>query len=267
MKVYRYTQTLVVTFKKPKVLKKAYFNSKPKIVRNDNDIEENLIKSNEEILNRIDVWISEGSGWTIESVDQHFIDSAKYKPLKGSSYVELLKELQHHRKGLISIQNKDNECFRWCHIRYLNPQYKNQQRKKNSDKEFISKLDYNNVEFHVSLKDICKVEKQNNVNVNVFGYENKTPFPIHISKEKHKNVMNLLLIKNHYILTDNFNRFMYNQTKHKEKKHFCMYCLQCFGGEHTLEKHKKNCLTVNGKQAINMPNKGEKFSLKIIISN
>ena len=41
-----------------------------------------------------------------------------------------------------------------------------------------------------------------------------------------------------------------------------MYCLQCFRGEHTLEKHKKNCITINGKQAINMPNKGEKVQFK-----
>ena len=112
MKGYKYTQTLVVTFKKPKILKKAYFNSKPKIVINDNDIEENLIGSCEEISNRIDIWISEGSGWTIESVDQHFINFANYKPLEGSSYVELPKELQKSRKGLINIQNKDSECFR-----------------------------------------------------------------------------------------------------------------------------------------------------------
>ena len=126
MKGYKYTKTLVVTFKKPNrsadnravesatklhteseskihpIYKKTYFNSKPKIIINDTDLEESLLKSNEEILNKIDVWISEGSGWTIESVDQHFINIAKYKPLKGSSYVKLPKELQHHSKGLIN---------------------------------------------------------------------------------------------------------------------------------------------------------------------
>ena len=50
---------------------------------------------------------------------------------------------------------------------------------------------------------------------------------------------------------------MYNQSKHKEKKHFCMFCLQCFSSEGVLAKHKSNCLTINGKQAINMPKKGE----------
>ena len=90
--------------------------------------------------------------------------------------------------------------------------------------------------------------------MNVFGDENKTPFPIYISKERYDDVLNLLLIKHHYVLIYNSNRFMYNQTKHKEKKHFCMYCLQCFCSEDIFQKHKKNCLTVNGKQALNMPN-------------
>ena len=50
---------------------------------------------------------------------------------------------------------------------------------------------------------------------------------------------------------------MYNQTKHKEKKNFCMYCLQCFSSEDILTKPKENCITINGKQAIKMPKKGK----------
>ena len=73
--------------------------------------------------------------------------------------------------------------------------------------------------------------------------------------------MNLLLIteneKKHYILIKDFNVFMYNQTKHKDKKHFCMYCLQCFSSESILVKHTNNCLAINGAQAINMPKQGE----------
>ena len=73
--------------------------------------------------------------------------------------------------------------------------------------------------------------------------------------------MNLLLItkyeKRHYVLIKDFNKFRYNQSKHKERKHFYMYCLQCFQSESILTKHVDNCLTINGKQAINMPKEGE----------
>ena len=59
----------------------------------------------------------------------------------------------------------------------------------------------------------------------------------------------------HYVLIKDFNKFMNNQTKHKERKHFCMHCLQCFSSERVLNDHKENCITVNGKQAIKMPDK------------
>ena len=58
----------------------------------------------------------------------------------------------------------------------------------------------------------------------------------------------------HYVLIKDFNKFMHNQTKHKERKHFCMYCLQCFSSERVLNDHKANCITVNGTQAVIMPN-------------
>ena len=51
---------------------------------------------------------------------------------------------------------------------------------------------------------------------------------------------------------------MFNQTKHEHRKHFCMHCLQCFSREDVLTAHKNNCISINGKQAIQMPEKGEK---------
>ena len=40
----------------------------------------------------------------------------------GTSHIKLPKKLDHPRKGLINIQNiDDNECFKWCLVRYLNP--------------------------------------------------------------------------------------------------------------------------------------------------
>ena len=63
--------------------------------------------------------------------------------------------------------------------------------------------------------------------------------------------------KKHYVLMKDLNAFMYNQSKHKERKHFCMYCLQCFSSERVLANHVNNWLTINGAQAINMPKQGE----------
>ena len=95
----------------------------------------------------------------------------------------------------------------------------------------------------------------------MFDYEKGQPFPIHISKETFEDQINLLLIvkneKKRYILIKDFNAFMYNQSKHKEKKHFCMFCLQCLSSESISVKHTNNCLMIYGKQAINMPKQGD----------
>ena len=263
LKGFKYIETLKMTFEKQlgnkTTIKTAYFNSKSKTLINENEINEVIQTSRQELMKAIGQWISEGSGWTIKSVDGHYINLTKYKPLKGSSYIELPTELKNPAKGLINLKNEDNECFRWCHIRYLNPQLKDPQRIKKDDRQYIKNLNYQGIKFPVNINQYNKVERQNNIRINVFGYENKQPYPIYVSKEKFKDHIELLLImkdeNKHYVLIKDFNKFMYQQKKHKERKHFCMHCLQCFSSERVLNNHKDNCIQLNGIQAVNMPDK------------
>ena len=207
-KGFKFVETLQVKFFKQSndknILKNGYFNSTTDLIVNETDIKLAIQASQQQILNKIAQWISEGSGWTIQSIENHYINIAIYNPLKGSSYIELPKELRHSAKGLINMKNKDNECFRWCHIRHLNPQDKDPQRIKKTDKQNIEKLDYSSIEFPVTVKQINKIEKQNNICINLFGYEEKQKFPIYISKEKYQDHMELLLItegeNKHYVL-------------------------------------------------------------------
>ena len=263
MKGLKYVETLKVTFEKISsdviIEKSAYFNSASQTIINQVGISESLKISSENIINKIAQWISEGSGWTVKEINDHYLNIAKYEPMKGSSYIQLPEELRNSAKGLINMKNKDNECFRWCHIRHINPQEKYPQRIKKVDKQYIEKLNYSGIEFPVCIKHYNKIEKQNSININVFGYENKQPYPIYISKEKNEDHMELLLIteneNNHYVLIKDFNKFMYNQTKHEHRKHFCMHCLQCFSSDRVLINHKDICIQVNGTQAIKMPTK------------
>ena len=271
MKGFKFIETLEVTFEKDtidsktgkhvSIYKTAFFNGKAKIVTKVDDIEPELNMSRQEILNVIDKWVSEGSRWVNGRIDSHYLNVTLYKPLNGSSYIELPTELRNSKKGLTNMKNKDEECFRWCHIRHLNPQIKYPERIKKEDKKMINELNYDGIDFPLSQKHYNKVEKRNSIRINVFGYEDGQPFPIHISKETFEDQMNLLLItkdeKKHYVLIKDFNAFMYNQSKHKERKHFCMYCLQCFSSERILANHVNNCLTINSMQAINMPKQGE----------
>ena len=236
MKGFKFIETLEVAFEKDtidsktgklvSIYKTAFFNGKAKTITKVDDIEPKLNMSRQEILNVIDKWVSEGSGWVIDRIDSHYLNVTLYKPLNGSSYIQLPTELRNAKKGLINIKDKDDECVRWCHIRHLNPQTEHPERIKKEDKQSIEGLNYEGTEFPVSQKHYNKVEKQNRIRINVFGYEDGQPFPIHICKETFEDQMNLLLItkdeKKHYVLIKDLNTFMYNQSKHKERKHFCM---------------------------------------------
>ena len=183
----------------------------------------------ETILTRIARWISEGSGWVIEEVLSHYLNIASYLPLRGSSYIKLPKELRNSRKGLINLKNEDDQCFPWCHVRHLNPLGKKTQRITEEDQAYVKNLDYTGVTFPVTLKDIGTIEKQNSMNVNVFGYDNGV-YPIRISKGKFEDHLELLWIvatvrkreelegivreteelvdKSHYVLIKDFDRLM-----------------------------------------------------------
>ena len=75
-------------------------------------------------------------------------------------------------KGLINIKNNDNECFLWCHIRHLNPLKIHPERVIKADKNIANGLDYEGIDFPVSGKDFGKIEKENNIWINLFCYEN-----------------------------------------------------------------------------------------------
>ena len=72
-------------------------------------------------------------------------------------------------RELINIQNDGNEYFRWCLLGYLRPVNKNPTKIKNDEKEFAKQLNFKGVRFSVYKKDYAKIEKQNNISINVFG--------------------------------------------------------------------------------------------------
>ena len=118
----------------------------------------------------------------------------------------------------------------------------------------------------MTVNQINRIEKQNKININLFGYdiEKKSVYPLNISDKNYEDHMELLYIEGenvkgetitHYVYIKDFNRLMFNFTKHKERKHFCMHCLQCFYSNESLAKHKVNCIVINGVQGNQLPQK------------
>ena len=98
-KGFKFIETLEVTFEKDtidsktgkrvSIYKTAFFNGKAKTITKASDIEHELSMSRQEILNVIDKWVSDGSGWVINRIDSHYINVTTYTPLHGSSYIRI----------------------------------------------------------------------------------------------------------------------------------------------------------------------------------
>ena len=198
------------------------FNSLTKTVINHRFKLENFFQ---EILYIIDVSINEGSDWIVESIESQYINIWTYRPLSGSSYMDLTVELRSPKKGLINIKSKDQKCFYGVILDILILQEIIQKELQKTDKKITEKLDYDGIEFSVQEKDFSKMEVKSNIYINVFSNENKLVFPISVSGQKFDNSMDLLLLiyddKSHYVYIKDFDRFMFHKTKIKNKKWFC----------------------------------------------
>ena len=73
----------------------------------------------------------------------------------------------------------DNECFKWCLIRYLNPANHHPARITKADQDFAKKLDFKNKKFPVQVRDLKKKGIPLAL-VSFFGHENKEKHPIYI---------------------------------------------------------------------------------------
>ena len=88
-------------------------------------------------------------------------------------------------------------------------------------------------------------------------------YRVHGSDKKFEDFMDLLLItdenKSHYVYIKDFNRFMCNETNNKNRKHFCIYWLQCFSSEKPCKNTKKFFLKINRKQSVKLRSCSIKF--------
>ena len=83
----------------------------------------------------------------------------------------------------------------WCGIRFINPENSHRERINKEDKKIASTLDYRGINFPMRARDYEIVEERFNINVDVFGYQNKV-FPLFVLKKPNGQELNLLLISN-----------------------------------------------------------------------
>ena len=164
----KYTETIKIRMSKEvgdgKTKKDSvYFKSKTGTVTNFGDIESTAAYNQLTILSRIETFQNLGSNWIILNIESHYLNIAMYKPLAGSSYMELPEDISNSMRGLINMKNDDDMCFVWSHVRHLRPKARRATTITQKDRDFELTLDYKGIEFPVKVSDIDKIERKNNI--------------------------------------------------------------------------------------------------------
>ena len=130
------------------------FHSAIKLILENTDVSEVYNEMVDEIETAIQrVESAQGSGWYLESIINLTLHTAKWDPLNAGSYMELPPYLKN-KGAIINMKNQDEECFKWCVLRALNPKNNHPER---VDKDLKSKQDTLNmkgIKYPVSLRDI-----------------------------------------------------------------------------------------------------------------
>ena len=182
------------------------------------DEEEIFHRMVERILELISNYQNMGSNWVFIQINNLEIHFANWKPIKGSSYVKLPEKFKN-KKAIINIKNDDNECFKWSVARALLEE-KNPQRISNALREKAKTLNWDDIKFPVSLRDIKTFEKKNpELQIYVFGYEDSI-YQLRRTQYTEGKIIDLLLYENHYFLINNLSRLLSGETKHNGQKSF-----------------------------------------------
>ena len=209
-------------------------------------IKEEVAKHFVILVEKIERYIRNGSGWMIENVEGMKLMSTKYNPM-GGSYIQLPQEI-NKKTSLLNITNRDNKCFLWSCLASIHAdKFTDYRQRVEKYYPFEKDLNMDGITYPVTLGQICKVEKQNDLSINVYTWDKGEGFyPLRVSDTTgEKKEIHLLLIANeetqHYVLINNLSGLLSKRTKHVHKMFYCPRCLHGFTKEYILKKHREDC--------------------------
>ena len=186
-----------------------------------------------------------------------------YDSMRASSYLPLSKELKVNR-GCLIIQKNDEKSFLWFILASLHPvQHGNHPHRVSKHQEYEHELNTSGIKYPIDIKDIGKFEHQNNISVNVYGYEDKKVFPLCITTmtaaRHHVNLLYIIADEtSHYVLVKGLSRLVLKQCNNDNNKiYFCQFCLHGCTSEEVLKNHLGKC-KLHGAPRIKLQEAGDK---------
>ena len=244
------------------------FRSDTVSVVNRNDITDTLASAMRDIYRRSQEFQAEGSGWTLERILSLTLHTVAYQPLLGNSFIKS-PEYIARKKAVLNIQNDDDKCILWAILAHLHPVKKQDHPYRvGKYQPYEQELNMTGVSYPTPLSDIPKIEKNNNLSINVIGYDVVDKFyPLYVTRDIKEQHINLLLIKEgekgHYCLIRSFSALMNKRTKAKHKRYFCYNCLHGFIRQSLLDDHIPICYKQRAQKVV-FPEKEKTIKFKDI---
>lgn len=191
----------------------------------------------EPILTSLEEFQERDSGWALSRILNLTVGINKYNPLHAGCQIRVPREIAL-KKATINVYSKDNACFAWSVIAALYPATAHNNRE-SSYPQYTTILKFEDIEFPMSLNQITRFEKLNDISINVYGFEgifekkkrakSFTFFPLRLTSQKRNRHVNLLYIQDqddssegHYVWIKNLSRLVSAQlTKNTHAKFIC----------------------------------------------
>lgn len=182
------------------------------------------------------------------------------EPLGASGFVKLPQFIEIKR-AVINIRSDDDACFAWSVVAAMYPA-ENNVTAPSSYPDYERVLDWSGLSFPMTLKQIPRFERINEISINVFVIDEQKIAPLRLTKRKRQEHVNLLMIdgtdcSRHFCWIKDFSRLISSQlSKHNGRVYVCDRCLHVFHSENKLTSHTIDCEEMNDCR-IELPKLGE----------
>ena len=131
----------------------------------------------------------------------------------------------------------DEESFKWTVTRVLNPTDVSSERVTKILKEQSKNYNWEGLDFPTPLEQIETFEKNNNLLVNVFGFDKGVEI-LRIPNGDRTGRILLMLVDGRYTIVKSLSRLLYGQaTRRNCKRFYCENCLKGFSSVEKLDGH------------------------------
>ena len=119
------------------------------------------------------------SGWTLRAVLKLIININKHDPLRAGCDVSLPREVILKR-AVVNVKSRDNACFLWTVVASLYPASTHGDRAA-SYPHYSEELRTDDVTLPVTLDQLAKFERLNDVSLNVYTWTDKSCMPLRLT--------------------------------------------------------------------------------------